>query len=437
MDVINLYSTSLCNLCCKYCFIPKNKALEIVDKKIEESFKDKYYYYNFAKELYGDITDLKGIEIWGGEPTLHMDRVYDTIDVFIQNTKLNNVFFSTNFCTDEIHTVYDNFVKLFSKYNDRKLTLAIQISLDGPWEISDINRGKGVTDKVISNLKILSEKFDDIPDCMNLEFVSKPTVDMNNIRKMMSKDRIIEYYKFFEDYLIEPTKNKKKDIKFYIPTMTLAVPNEFTVEDGKDFAQFCKLCKDLEIENKEKHIFKYYKTLTPYRKLDRSQIQYENGYDYIGGTCGSGINSIMLLPGKKASGCHRHFIDIIEEYRDELNQDTDSKYISFIPEHKHNQLYFRNKYELELHKDKIKQYTNYCTTSSVVTVSTMIRTLAFVGQIEEKYKDAETARRSAIELLRIWNPCISDNIVMTNSITGTYNGMIKLLFNGAIDYILE
>lgn len=437
MDVINLYSTSLCNLQCKYCFIPKNRALKIIDKKIEDSFKDKYYYYNFAKELYGDISDLKSIEIWGGEPTLHMDRVYDTIEVFIQNTNLKKVFFSTNFCTDEIHSIYDNFVKLFSKYPDKKLTLTIQISLDGPRYISDVNRGEGVTDKVISNFKILSEKFDDIPEYMNVEFLSKPTVDMNNIRDMMSKEKIIEYYKFFEENLIKLTKNRKREIAFYISTMTIAVPNEFTVRDGKDFAKFCKLCKELELENKENHILKYYKTLTPYRNIDRKKIQYENGYDYIGGTCGSGLSAIMLLPDKKSSGCHRHFIDIIEEYKNELNQENDNKYISFVPEHKHNQLYFRDPYELEIHKDKIKQYTNYCTTSSIVTISTMIRTLAFVGQIEEKYKDAEVARRSAIELLRIWNPCISDNIVMTNSITGTYNGMIKLLFNGAIDYILE
>lgn len=432
---INLYSTSICNLACKYCFIPKNKALQIIDKKIEESFKDKNYYYNLANELCGDLSHLNGIEIWGGEPTLHMERVYDTIDTFINKTDLKKIFFSTNFCTDSLIECYYNFGNLISKYPDKKITLATQISIDGPEYITDRNRGNGVTKKALENILKVKSILNDMPANMPLFFSPKPTVDINDIRSMVSKDSIINYYKFFEDNIIDHLHSKNSSC--FPSALTLAVPFEFTVQDGKDFAEFCKMCREIEIENEENEIFKYYKVITPYKQNKRHEIRYDRGYEYCGGTCGSGVNDIMLLPEGKSSGCHRHFIDIIGEYKDELNKYVDNHYLSFIPENKHNQLFFSNKNELDIHKDKISQYVGRCTTSSVSTVSTLIRVLASVGQIDKKYSSQNGARIGAINLLSVWSPCISDNIVMTNSITGTYTGMIKLLLNGAIDYILE
>jgi len=39
-----LYTCGTCNLNCRYCTIDKNPILTDIDKELEESFKDDYYF---------------------------------------------------------------------------------------------------------------------------------------------------------------------------------------------------------------------------------------------------------------------------------------------------------------------------------------------------------------------------------------------------------
>jgi sulfatase maturation enzyme AslB (radical SAM superfamily) len=48
-----LYTTAVCNLNCRYCFIDKNPALQSIDSYLDDSFlKDENYYFEFAKRTF-------------------------------------------------------------------------------------------------------------------------------------------------------------------------------------------------------------------------------------------------------------------------------------------------------------------------------------------------------------------------------------------------
>lgn len=44
-DTAVFYPNATCNLKCRYCGIDKNPALGIIDKMLDESFKDPTYYF--------------------------------------------------------------------------------------------------------------------------------------------------------------------------------------------------------------------------------------------------------------------------------------------------------------------------------------------------------------------------------------------------------
>ena len=73
-----LYTTATCNLNCSYCYIDKNPALKRIDDLLDQSFQGDYY-FNFAKEMFPNPKNLIEVQIWGGEPTLRLDRSFYTI----------------------------------------------------------------------------------------------------------------------------------------------------------------------------------------------------------------------------------------------------------------------------------------------------------------------------------------------------------------------
>ena len=60
--ILVLYISATCNLKCTYCYIDKSPALIQIDKILEESFSDNYY-FDFAKEIFPDPKQLLEIYI--------------------------------------------------------------------------------------------------------------------------------------------------------------------------------------------------------------------------------------------------------------------------------------------------------------------------------------------------------------------------------------
>ena len=374
----------------------------------------------------------------GGEPSLYLYRAKDLITDLCNNNKdFHIVFFSSNFCSNNFRENVSDFVKFLSGF-DRKITLEIQVSIDGPEELTDMQRGVGVTQKVIDNFNWLVNY--DLPKSIDLRLHCKPTLDIETFKNFLDKEYIIKYYKFFEDNFIEVAENSKN--KFIIPTPipNIATPCIVSKEDGVAFGEVQKNLYELSIYNKSNKIFNYYTDLrTYYRKRDNHNIP--DGYSMMGGFCGSGRNLLALLPEGKACGCHREFMYIAENYGKLASEDNFSRTIvkTDMLDYRCNKdiLIFNNKTEYEHHNDRMKAFINNGTTSLVVYMTSMIRLLAKGGQIDAKYDNEEESRKAAMMLMRFKTFCLDDNLALCGNVMTNSTSMYKLFLNGALDYMTD
>jgi hypothetical protein len=100
---------------------------------------------------------------------------------------------------------------------------------------------------------------------VSLTITLKGTLDNATFQELLNKEKIIEYYKFYEDNFIKPIADLNLDnvsIMYSIPNT--AVPSPVTVEEGKKFAQLVKMCREIEQENRINKIFDYYTIITPF-----------------------------------------------------------------------------------------------------------------------------------------------------------------------------
>ena len=137
-----LYTTAVCNLNCRYCFIDKNPALQQIDKYLEASYLDTpNYYLDFAKEAF--LQDrLQAVQFWGGEPSLGFHRAYGTIEKFINYfPNLREFMTSTNFVSDIFFQEFFGLINILKQHPNREFKFYLQLSIDGPEYIILSNDG--------------------------------------------------------------------------------------------------------------------------------------------------------------------------------------------------------------------------------------------------------------------------------------------------------
>jgi uncharacterized protein len=139
--------TDQCNLCCRYC---RGREFETLVAGGNSPAID----CTLPAELSYDLEDLylflqkdpdACITFYGGEPLMRIDLVREILD----NAPLNRFMLQTNgLLLDELGEMYVNRME------------TILVSIDGPEEITDQNRGRGTFSKVIANiLKIRRDGF--------------------------------------------------------------------------------------------------------------------------------------------------------------------------------------------------------------------------------------------------------------------------------------
>lgn len=437
-----LYTTATCNLRCVYCYIDKNPALVKIDKELDKSFKGDYY-FNFAKEMFPDPQQLKWVEFWGGEPTLRLDRAYETVEKLIgYYPNLSNFFMSTNFTGSNWNDQFFGFIRMLQKYPNRRFFFNLQLSLDGPEYINDAQRGKGVTKKFeehfISYIDMLNEVLN-IPG-NNVEIIAqfKPTLTSPIIHNLIQdKKNIIDYYQFFDsfkDYFENNIKVPKQFADFHLTIPNTASPSPHTKQDGKDFAQFCKYCEEINLENRTgKKYFKYFSDIMPF--VPRCKVNYDSAsYTQSCGACGSGRFTVGLLPFDYISCCHNGFVNLISDYKEhcEKNKDTALDFRMFMD---------KSNYMIQT-KESYKQYEKnvafaYTDTSGVKlgNMAAMISLLAKNHQIDEKYVTPREAQKAALFIQMSTAYCFRDNVASTGSAALFPVGILKLLLNGAKEVI--
>lgn len=458
MDIVKfrehlvLYPSATCNLKCTYCYIDKNPALERIDKILDESFADENYYFDFARKVYPDKNQLKFIEFWGGESSPHLNRTYNTIEKLCgYYPNISNFFMSTNFTyRKEFDDNFFGFVNILNRFPNRRFHFTLQVSIDGPAFITDTNRGPNVTKVVCDHLydfaKTASNKLQGGNVTVDIQF--KATLTSKWINKLIDyqddadcKKSIIEYYKFFDDI-----KTKFDSIKFTnelrlcIGVPNTACPGPHTVQDGKDFAKFCRISREIQNEiYTGNNPFTNYQNIMMYQP--NGQINYNEVNSYCGycGGCGSGQSVVGLLPYGYVSCCHNGFVNLIEDYKKESIRRGDDKkdsYLDFRLFMDQSNYFIKtlDEYNEKYQYNVAFNYDNLSSTK-LANMALQINMLARAGQVDEQYKDTKEALHGAYYIAAATAFCMRDNVATTGSSVLTPIGLYRLLLNGAREYI--
>ena len=258
---------------------------------------------------------LQNFETWGGEPFLHMERLHYTLHKLIEYYPyLSSGYSSTNFSYKGWIDKFFGLMDVFGAYPYRDFNYCLQLSCDGPEYINDAGRGEGTTKHCLEQFNLLVEELKNnrLPKNINLTITLKGTLDNATFQQLLSREKLIDYFKFYEDNFIGPIRDLNLENVFIVNGIpNTAVPSPVTVEEGRKFAQLVKLCREIEQENFEHPIFRFYQEITPFsNSITQDVLTYHYGYH----TCGTGDISIGLLPDNMVSTCHEGFTQMVAEY---------------------------------------------------------------------------------------------------------------------------
>ena len=440
-----LYLTATCNLNCIYCYIDKSPALMRIDKMLEETWATDYF-FNFMKDMFPDPKQLTQIEFWGGEPSYGLYRAIKTSKQAIEYyPNLTQFFMSTNLTTATFCDDFYNFLQIFKDYPNRHFTFDLQLSLDGPTEINDKNRGQGTTKKFIDNFaKLLSsigKVLDDIPN-LNILAHFKPTLDIPSIATLQTKEAVLKYYNFFGKLSNSARRYGHQRFSLSTPAPNVATPSPHTKQDGINFANFCKSCYEVMKEDKETPILvNNDKYIMPFQAMLAANRCPFGGLTNGCNTCGTGVCILGLLPNRLISACHNGFVDLLEDYKKSLLTNLQN---GAIVDYKttDNEIFKRHESSKVLYTEE--EYALYekrmsCWTSEhtwqVAELTQLIQLLARCGQIENKYINIIEARKGAHFIFESTNSCVRDNLGVSGSLYLFQVGHIKLFLNGAKEWI--
>lgn len=429
-----IYPSGICNLKCKYCYIVKNKYLKEIDDSLKKSFEDRYYYVNFLEKLseFFNIQTMDRIALWGAEPSLGYSRCSDLLGVLTRKYQnVSTLMASSNMTTD---CLVDGIFEILYKVSGcgHNVTFNQQISIDGPAWINETNRGIGTTKKIIDNFDKILSLDGKMPEGTKIRFQFKPTLSVDQIVEMTSKERIKEYFNFFEENFYKKVTGLK-NISCGKAGISLVSPANYTVDDGLAYAEFCRLCKEME-RSGECNAY-----LANDFRLEHECRNYGSGsYKCTGGFCGLGVSNIGLLPDYNLCLCHRTFGSFCENY----NKDASTFTSKFVPDRifEGQKDFESSLFKFENTENVLRIYRDYYsknTTTLLVSLTNMIRGLANCGQILPKYKDEQTALKAAKIYQQCHGICAKDCYDLTGTLSSVSLGGLRLMLNGAIEYLAE
>lgn len=430
---LSLFPSATCNLKCKYCNIEKNEHLKKIDQLLEESFLDPEYYFQQIKKYFPYAYQLKSIDTWGGEPFLHIERIYPLLKKVIpEYPYFTNFFSSTNFSLSDWPEKVIKLLQFFAQFDTREFVVELQLSMDGPEYINDENRGIGTTQKCLKNYqKLINKLSQNIPSNVYLLLHPKPTLDLKNIKELNSSEKIYQYYLFFEKNMFNPLYENKdinhKQIRVVPVVPNMAAPMPATKIDGEIFAQFLR--NSLEVEKQQR--LKYYTNLLLFMPFS-DDWKTPTCHRPLNG-CQDGVGRIGLLPNNLITTCNEGFLYIADNYLQQEKEKTDviiksanqglSKMCLTASEYKD-------------YQQMRRYYLSNNTTSASANTASYITLLAMCGQVDKKYLIQKNATQAANYILTQVSFCWKDNVGVCGSRTLVPDGHLKLLLNGALDIIL-
>lgn len=436
-----LYTTAVCNLNCVYCYIDKSPSLIKIDKILDNSFNSDYY-FEFSKQIF-EQNLLEQIQFWGGEPSIGLHRVYDLLPKFIDYyPRLYEFMMSTNFTPSNWFDEFYGFLEILGRYPDRPFKFSLQLSIDGPEKLNDENRGIGVTKNFLEHFdELIATIPNRVPRNVTLEIHFKQTYSNQTIAQLQTEDAVYEYFKFFDDLITKFNDALKFGNIRFIPTIpNTATPGSHTIQDGKNFANYCRITKSLE----KQQLFKNFTCITSYmpREDYRGRDDFKN-YHTGCATCGAGIQNMGLLPDYNISLCHGGFTNILEEYKlnsknNHMDDADDATILKALFTYDKETLPMCMPYEQFKKIEKLLLcFYDDNNTFQVTNLVALIKVLAASGQISKRFLREEDAIAAAKYYLTSTAFCMRDNVAVTGSVTMYPYGLLKLLLNGAYEYLVE
>lgn len=307
LNNLSLFFSSSCNFNCVYCTINKHRScMDKNNREIRAKIESGEYAQNVIDKFSHLKDDMNEISLWGMEPTINSDMfgklLLPLLDYFPNVSKIS---FSTNAWLG--FDYLKRFIDFLNGYSSRDINLDIQLSIDGPSWITDPSRKNGAADNVVSVAeKIIAEYQDKLH--FDLQFHTKPTVDMEFIRKMITdRDMLLEWYHFFDnthDRLVSMNHDNHISVVFN-NSPTFVDPGFHTVQDGKDIAEFVRILRGLDDGQ-----FKHFKHPLVWQLIGGAyNFLKMNGYqDYIHqGCCSAGRYTANVDMNGNLFGCHALF----------------------------------------------------------------------------------------------------------------------------------
>jgi sulfatase maturation enzyme AslB (radical SAM superfamily) len=441
-----LFSSALCPLDCKYCYIPKTEMMKGLQEKIVKMIKGKTFIPDL-KKFYGK--NLQQFSLWGAEPTLTLPAIIKIMPALMKEfPKLNLLSFSTSLITNP--DIILNAVESLEKIG-KPFSLNCQISLDGPAFIADVNRMKGVSETVPKNLYYITEKLNAMsPKNVTVIFHFKPTMTVDNIKFMNEKPaRWKEYFNYFEKIYLQFQKiNKIKNCIFnWSSSPTLTVPGRYTSSDGKELAIFFRNLRLLTRKNKEKRYWRHINApLNNYTSRFARLINLQNNLTNKATlfTCSGGDTNFALGIDNDFRICHRSFFLNNKEYIDSILAQGNMENWDISLFERGNIELLNEKYAINTKKRNdwervlyvLRSYHDF-TKFKMSYIIAMVKELALCGQADKKFLEDDGLCLLFANFINIAFACHSENLLNNGVLHFMPISIIRLLSNGAFFEVIK
>lgn len=433
---IVLYGSSDCNLKCGYCFHCNSAVMKEYDSIIQNAWETHTYIPEVLKTLNicgVDADKITNCCFVGGEPFLHPEGISTGIqDVLGAFPSLDTLHFLTNLSS--IDGILNVLKKIF-QVATKSYKILLLCSVDGPdgsplqyqghlvpWSILEKN-----IQKLVDFFAQYSQKQnldgEDFMPIQQLKLCFHSTVGAETYIEYFSEDKnIIEYLNFIQEKslrLSEILNVKPLEFSFSLPS--IARPYKCTSEEGEKISSILRKWDRLKMnfyQNSCPHIAD---VLYP-SYIDAFFLRsYTRMADRASPLCSGPRGELSILPDGTLISC----------------------YLLTVPYLQNKQLFSRAAYEtfdLENCQDDIEWELMVKYSSGLLGLNLLyglIDELALSGQIPFKYFGNYSLKRDAALSLCVWDHCSAKHIEETGSIFMPYAGKIRMLLNGALDYINE
>lgn len=429
-----MFGVAKCNMACRYCYIPKTPVMQSIHERVVQAIRDGTWIGEVTK-----VSDqLEHLGIWGTEPTLVLDLVSSQMPKLIEACpNLTEFGFSTNLLQ------YPERIAGLAQVldiSDGRVTLDVQVSLDGPAWVTDVNRHPGATERIVQNMIWLAGEVARMGLKTPVKIHVKPTLTLDSMREM-NVERIAEWFGFFDnlfDRCIAAAEGAENVWINADATPTFVVPGKYTVQDGRDAAAFWRRVCQVEAQRLPfKHVRGiYHQYVLRFLNMVRGSWELYRRPSSL--TCSAGDTNAGYGLGKLHL-CHRTFYMDIPEYVAEVDKQRDTWDVSDcgntrIPIVNRFIVPVDDEMETARWQYAVRNYHDFHRFKFSYGVA-MLKELAAAGQVSPVYAEPEPALLLA-QFVNAAFSCPAENLMNTGSIHTAPVSVFRLLGNGLFEDIL-